>query len=390
MASSKQPLVVSHPNSSDKWQRRRDIPLAILAWIALGVILLWAAGYVLNTILLLILGSLLAFAIVPLVQLFARVMPRPLAIMLVYCIFFVGIGLLLYFVVRTAIDQVLSLAHYIAYLLTPGKGGQAAPLQRTLESFGISAAQIGLFRDQLVNRIEALASSALPLVTSIFSVGLDIIVVAVLSIYLVIDGPHIANWMRRNAPRLTRANFVITTVQNVVGGYIRGQILLATLVGLLVGGTTAFFHVPYALLIGILAFILEFIPILGTIVSGFISTLLALTQGIPTAIAVLICFIIIHVIEGDVVGPRIVGKAIGLHPAVSLIAVIAGAELFGIWGALLASPIAGVLQTAIITFWGEWRHTHPEQFSHAADTTPHNEEAEKDVSEADSKVASKE
>ena len=60
--------------------------------------------------------------------------------------------------------------------------------------------------------------------------------------------------------------------------------------------------------------------------------------------------------------PRIVGKAIGLHPIVSLMALIAGAELFGIWGALFASPIAGILQALLVAFWIEWRNTHLELF----------------------------
>jgi predicted PurR-regulated permease PerM len=137
------------------------------------------------------------------------------------------------------------------------------------------------------------------------------------------------------------------------------------------------FHVPYALLLGVLAFLLEFIPIIGTLVSGAICVLLALTQGWLIAVLVLGYFVVVHIIEGDVVGPRIVGKAIGLHPVVSLAALIAGSELFGIVGALLASPIAGVLQALIIALWAEWRTNHPDEFlaedaassvTHAADT----------------------
>jgi predicted PurR-regulated permease PerM len=77
---------------------------------------------------------------------------------------------------------------------------------------------------------------------------------------------------------------------------------------------------------------------------------------------VLAAFIVIHILEGDIIGPRIVRQAIGLHPAVSLIALIAGAELFGIVGALFASPVAGVLQALLIAVWSEWRAAHPEQF----------------------------
>ena len=77
---------------------------------------------------------------------------------------------------------------------------------------------------------------------------------------------------------------------------------------------------------------------------------------------VLIYFAVAHVIESELVGPRLVGDAVGLHPIVSLVALIAGTELFGIWGTLFASPIAGILQALLIALWTEWRETHPQYF----------------------------
>ncbi|GHO53990.1 hypothetical protein KSB_24650 [Ktedonobacter robiniae] len=165
-------------------------------------------------------------------------------------------------------------------------------------------------------------------------------------------------------PQAARANFLLDTLQRVVGGYIRGQFILALLISVLVGlGMGFIFHLPYAFLLGILAFIMAFIPVLGTFISGAVCILIALTQSWVTALLVLVYFVFIHVIEGEVVGPRIVGKSVGLHPIVSLFALVAGGELFGIWGTLFASPIAGVLQTIIIVLWGEWRVRHPDQFA---------------------------
>src|SRR5207253_7142785 len=135
----------------------------------------------------------------------------------------------------------------------------------------------------------------------------------------------------------------------------------------LVGVGMQIIGVPYALLLGVLAFVFAFIPVLGTLISGAICLLLALTQGWVIAVIVLIYFVVVHVLEGDIVGPRIVGKTIGLHPVVSLAALIAGAELFGIAGALLASPVAGVLQALLIAIWLEWRVAHPKDFQRAKD-----------------------
>jgi predicted PurR-regulated permease PerM len=90
-------------------------------------------------------------------------------------------------------------------------------------------------------------------------------------------------------------------------------------------------------------------------------------QGWLIAVIVLVYFVVVHVIESDIVGPRIVGQSIGLHPVVSLAALLAGAELFGIGGALFASPVAGVIQALLVAIWVEWRATHPHQFQGAQD-----------------------
>jgi len=363
MSSTTHPLAVSHTEAvSSKWARRRDIPIAILAWTALGYIILWGMGHIVRTLLLLTIAALLAYALAPGVKVLQRFMPRFLAILIMYLLVLGAISFLLYLIIATAIEQVGSLASNVQKWLTPKSAAHLSPLEQTLHTIGISPEQITSFRTQITSRLEEAASSAVPLLTSFFDAILNIVLVAVLSIYLLIDGSRVSNWIRHNAPYRAQANVVLSTVQRIVGGYIRGQFILAVLIGVLVGGGMFVFHVPYAVLLGLLAFVLEFIPVLGTLVSGAICTLIALTQGWLIALGVLIYFVVVHILEGDVVGPRIVGKAVGLHPVISIAALIAGAELFGIWGALFASPIAGVLQALITALWTNWRASHPEQF----------------------------
>src|SRR5436305_5075074 len=351
------------------WIRRCGLPLAILAWTGVALLILWLAGHVIQTLLLLTLAALLAYALAPGVQFLECVMPRFLAILIVYLIVLVSISALLYLIVSTAIVQFASLSDYVRFLLTPGKSGQLTPLEQTLQSFGISQSQIASARDQVVAGIEGFAGSVVPLLTGLVGAVLDVILVAVLSIYLLAGGSRVSNWLRRNMPDQQQGNMklLLDTLQRVVGGYIRGQLLLCGLIGLLVGVGMQVIGVPFALLLGVLAFVLEFVPVLGTLVSGAICVLLALTKGWVTAVIVLVYFVVVHVIEGDVVGPRIVGKAIGLNPVVSLAALIAGAELFGITGALFASPVAGVLQALLVAIWSEWRLTHPKEFQRAKD-----------------------
>lgn len=262
-----------------RWIKRYGLPFAILAWSAVALPILWLAGHILQTLLLLTIAALLAYALAPIVKLLARVMPRFLAILIVYLVILGAFSTLLYLIIRTAIVQFSSLASYIQVLLTPGKQGQFTPLEQTARSLGISPTQIASARDQLVTSIEGLAGSIVPLLAGLVGAVLDVILVAVLSIYFLASGSRVCDWLRQNMPQQQQG---------------RMKLLLDTL-------------------------------------------------------------------------QRIVGKTIGLHPIVSLAALIAGAELFGIAGALLASPVAGVLQALLIAIWIEWRETHPGQFQSAKD-----------------------
>jgi len=351
------------------WVRRCGLPFTILAWTGVALLLLWLAGQVIQTLLLLTLAAVLAYALAPAMTILARVMPRFLAIVVVYLVVLGAICVLLYLIVRTAIAQFVSLADYVGFLLTPNTSGQLTPLDQALQSFGISPSQIASARDQIVASLEGFAGSVVPLLTGLVGVVLDVILVSVLSIYLLADGARVADWLRQNMPERQqgRMRFLLDTLQRVVGGYIRGQVLLCGLLGLLVGVGMAFIGVPYALLLGVLAFVLGFIPVLGMLVSGALCVLLAVPQGWLIAVILLVYFVVVHVIESDIVGPRIVGQSIGLHPVVSLAALIAGAELFGIGGALFASPVAGVLQALLVAIWLEWRATHPHQFQNPQD-----------------------
>ncbi len=363
------------------WMRRCGLPLAILAWSAVALLILWLAGHVTQALFLLTIGALFAYALAPAVKLLERVMPRFLAILIVYLLVLGALIALLYLIVSTAISQFVSLSAYVRFLLTPGKGGQVSQLEQTLRSLGLSQSQIASARDQVVTSIEGFAGSVVPLLTGIFGAVLDVILVAVISIYLLASGSRVSDWLRQNMPdqQQGRMRFLLDTLQRVVGGYIRGQLLMCGIIGVLVGVGMRLIGVPFALLLGVLAFVLEFIPTLGTLVSGAICVLLALSKGWVIAVIVLAYFIVVHVIEGDVVGPRIIGKTIGLHPVVSLAALIAGAELFGIAGALLASPVAGVLQALLMAIWTQWRQAHPKEFQQAKEAAM--EKAEEIVAE---------
>jgi predicted PurR-regulated permease PerM len=361
-------------SSTAKWIRRIGIPLVTLAWIALVAVILWAASHIGRSLIVLAIAALLAVALAPAVKLATRVMPRMLAILVVYLVMLIGLGLVIYFISRTTIQQINELKSEVTHLLQPNAGGKATPLEVTLQSLGIDQAQIQEARQIIVSHLANLANDVVPLLRSIFNFFLDFIVVAILSIYFLIDGARITRWLRGNLPYQQRTIFILDTLEHVVGGYIRGQFTLSFLIGLLVGVGMAILQVPHPVLLGVLAFFMAFIPVLGTFITATACVLLALTQnqgwviGLThqswvLAIIVLLYFLAVHSFESHIVGPRIVGNAVGLHPIIAISALIAGVELFGILGALFVAPVVGVLQAVIISLWKEWRARRPEQFS---------------------------
>jgi predicted PurR-regulated permease PerM len=344
----------------DSWQRALYIPLIVLAWLAILLLGGWLLTHVAKTLLTLLLSGITAFALTPLVSVLARWLPRSLAIAVAYVLGFVvvlGLGALL---VGTAATQVTTLVGSLpkyAHQLQ-----QFEPqLVTILQPFGVTPAKLHAAEQQAVAYLQGIGTTAakdsLGVVSGVVGTLINIVLILILSVYLTANGPRIAQRLRRETPgaQRWRTSLLIATVNQVVGGYIRGTLTLATLIGVLVGGGMLVLHVRYAALLGVLAFFMEFIPIVGVLISGALCVLIALFQGWLLALLVLAYFVVVHIIEGDVVGPRILGKAVGIHPATALVALVAGTELFGFWGALFAAPLAGLLQAIGTAVWRELR-----------------------------------
>jgi predicted PurR-regulated permease PerM len=350
---------------SRQWRLVRALllPLTVLAWLAVAVLTGWLLSHVTRAILMLALAVVIAYAVTPLVNLLSRRLPRQLALAISYLLCFGVLLGFLSFVVVTAATQV---THLVVNL--PGYIQAAQHLEpqvlALLHPFGVTSAQLNGLRETLLAQAKDVgtqaARSALDTVQTVAGAVVDAVLVLMLSIYLTANGPAIGGWIREHGQvgRGQRVQGLVSMVNQVVGGYVRGTLTLATLIGILVGIGMQVAGLPYAILLGVIAFFMEFIPVVGVLISGAVCVAIALTQP-PwwRALIVLAYFAVIHVIEGDFVGPRIMGRAVGIHPAVALLALVAGTELFGVWGALFGAPIAGLIQGLAVAFWRDWRRS---------------------------------
>jgi predicted PurR-regulated permease PerM len=136
---------------------------------------------------------------------------------------------------------------------------------------------------------------------------------------------------------------VFSRIQTKLGLWLRGQLALSFIVFLLVYIGLLLLGVKYALILGIIAGLFEFIPYLGPIFSGFIAVSLTFFQSPILALLVLILYIVIQVIENNILVPKIMQRAVGLNPVVSITALLIGGNLGGVIGAILAIPVATAL-----------------------------------------------
>jgi predicted PurR-regulated permease PerM len=178
----------------------------------------------------------------------------------------------------------------------------------------------------------------------------DVVFVFVLGIYLLASGPAVRRWLLDLVPaeRRTDASRVEEQARRVFGAYLRGQLILGLIVGALSAIAYLALGVPYAVFLGVLAGILELVPIVGPLVAGAAAALVALTQPFPLIFWVVLAAIAIQQIENNLLVPRISGEAVGLHPLAALLAVLIGVELAGLAGAIFAVPLTGI-------GWSLWR-----------------------------------
>ncbi|HZU12827.1 MAG TPA: AI-2E family transporter [Chloroflexota bacterium] len=211
------------------------------------------------------------------------------------------------------------------------------------DKFGQAAAQLS-------NQGTYILNNAITILSETASLLLNLFLALIISVYFVSDGPRLIRNSINLLPRNFREQgwFFMESVDRVVGGYIRGQLFLSFLAGVLGGGGAAVLGVPYPLLIGLMTFVLESVPVVGPMLAVIPAVAISLFFNPPlVTLGLLVWFLVFQQIVTNVVGPRILGTAVGIHPLEALLAVLVGYPLGGLIGAFLAIPIMGIVHLLI-------------------------------------------
>jgi predicted PurR-regulated permease PerM len=347
-------------------QRRLIDAALILAVVALGfVVLTDLAGvfYAFGDVLLLFfLAWLLSFALLPLIRGVASLIPRMPQAGAVIIVYLAIVALLLAVVVQASASLATSIGQFI----------QDAPrfeeqLQNLLTQIQAQLTSLG-FQVDLASQapiiVENLQTWALQLVgplqsLAFASIGVfgNVLLLVILSIYIAIDRAAIVAFLYRLVPPgfVTEARLLQTSVSKSFGGFLRGQLVMGVVFGVFTAIVNIVFGLEYAALTTVAAGLLHAIPFFGPFVSWVPPVAVALLFDPGAVLPVLIIMGIAWFVTMNIISPRMMSGAVGIHPIVVLASVVIGGKIAGIAGAIFGIPIAAVLSVFFFHWFGRSR-----------------------------------
>jgi predicted PurR-regulated permease PerM len=183
----------------------------------------------------------------------------------------------------------------------------------------------------------------------ILSLGVATISVVVLTVYFLIALPGVKRLWLSLLPssRRERVGLLTNEVFDRVGGFMLGNLITSVVSGVGTYIWLTVFGVPYAVLLSLLVALLDLIPMVGSTIAGVVVTLVALTKGVPIAIATGVFYIVYRFVEDYLLNPRVMKHTVKVSPGLTIIATLIGASLLGLVGALVAIPIAATIHLLI-------------------------------------------
>ena len=332
------------PSAGDVARRGDRAPFALLLVAVIAI--LWIARGVLGPF---IVAAVLAYAFSPLVTAGERRTGWPR-------IAIVAIGYALATMIVAAVAVLLAgrVGREFEFLARSGPDALAKTLRELVgsDAFVIAGQRI-LVADiarEIQARVAGLAASpvdAIHLAGRVGEIGLQAILAVIVTFYFLVDG---AMFMDRAIALLPLAHRqrtvdVLGRIHATLGKWLRGQLLLIALVAAVAYiGLGPVLHLPYALALAILTGFLEIIPLVGPLIATAIVAVDAFARGgAGLAAAVIVFYFVLRQVEDQVVMPVVIGRAVHLHPVVTIFAVLVGLSLYGVLGGLLGVPVAAAI-----------------------------------------------
>lgn len=308
--------------------RKVDISHKTIFFITGFLGLLWALYQIREVIILLFIAIIFMSALAPIVDTFVKYkIPKSLAIAFTYIVIIGALVFLISAVITPLVEQTTNLFQ---------------TLPHTIETlFPYASIDKSVLQSQLTN----FSKNALTFTFAIFNNFLALTSVLVLTFYLLLERHRLDDLIAQFfVGQKIRVSGIVSQIEDKLGSWMRGQIVLSLIIGVMAYIVLFLFQVPYALPLAILAGLFEVVPVIGPIISSIPAIMIAYLVSPFTALMVGISFFVIQQLENHIIVPQVMKKAVGLNPLIVILAVAIGGKLLGISGALLAVPITVVVQ----------------------------------------------
>ena len=334
------------PTASDLKRRRR------YGQILFGLVALLVALMVLFLIRdflgAFVLGSVIAFLIQPAVaKLHAIGIPRPIGIALVFVVIIVALAGLVLLIVPLGVNEVNQLQTQAPTLAATAQ--QRLNGLQPIKVFGIDVDLKAMtetlnahLRDYVLGQFGSAVTIGLTALTTL----LQLLLMFIVAFLLALEAPAVRRDLRRFVPNDYRSDFdqIWRQVRKMLYAYIRGQLIVAALIGVCSGVACAAIGLPDPIALGLIAGITALIPYLGPFIGAVPAVLVGLAQGPEKALLVALLYLLISNVILNIVYPKIVGEAVRLPAILVIVALIAGFSWGGILGMFVAVPIAATLR----------------------------------------------
>lgn len=311
-----------------------DIAPAAIVKILAVIVLVWLWLHLWQLFLLVIVAAVLAISLDPLVDWLSRhKLPRGAGATLVV----LGLALLVGGFLVLAGSSLVGQAQML--------GGRLADVQHTILERLPPLLASAVRKQQVTSSNPTAVAGYAWWAGEWLTTGLLVAVMGlILTVYFLIEGRQAYAWLAAYAPPAHRGRVITTARESVtaIRAYVVGNAATSLFAGIVVLVALELLQVPGALLLAVLAGLLDFIPVLGFICAVVPAVLLALTRSVPIAVAVVGVYGLYHLLENYYIGPRVYGKQLRLSNLAVIVAFAAGAEIGGVVGALLALPVAAI------------------------------------------------
>lgn len=312
-------------------------------------ILLWIYRFLRTVLTPFIVALIISYVLNPIVnRLTGRKMPRTIAILLIYAVFLLILGVLLLNLIPIVETQMIELNEHIPKMTAKAETMVTSLSDHPLLPEGVRQG-IEQSLKRLENSLSAAISQYIDRIGSTLSMLLVAFIIPFLAFYILKDFKLIEKSVITFVPSSHRKSIIrmLLDIDRALGQYIRGQLLVAVIVGALAYLGYWLIGMPYALLLAGIVSVFNIVPYIGPFFGAAPAILMAATVSWKMVLYVVIVNTLVQILEGNVVSPQVVGRTLHMHPLTIILALLIGGELAGIVGLILAVPCLAVLKVIV-------------------------------------------